>query len=252
MSSTVQNRRTGFSRSGERLRWPQLGLALGLTGAQILFLLLAWNVHSEQSTRPADLIEVPTLPDPPVPPKPVPPPIVPEAVAEPSATPPPAPAVAPVQPEPVIVLTDTLVPLSPVTPIAPSDLAGDGLVPSVGDGNGTGTGNGRGNGSGTGAADGRFLTVSWAPTMRFRRLRNYYPRSAMRDRIAGVARLDCEIIERDRVRDCRLLGETPAGLGFGTAALEAQGVFRLRLHDQNGDRVYNERVVVNARFQPPG
>jgi hypothetical protein len=59
-------------------------------------------------------------------------------------------------------------------------------------------------------------------------------------------------MRRDRVRDCQLIGETPAGFGFGEAAMRGRKGMRIHLHDQNGQRVYDEWVVVTKTFSLDG
>ena len=173
---------------------------------------------------------------------------------------PPAPAPrSRIDPPPArIVLTDTVVPRP--LPSLPTRIVGDGILPSPGNGDGvadtSGAGTGRGTGTGAGEGDGegaatpqRRLQTRWAPSMRMRDLRRYFPRAALRQRIAGAAALDCLVVENDRVRDCRLLAEAPAGYGFGEAALRAEDRYRVEVVDlTSGERVYNERITVRAGF----
>ena len=167
-------------------------------------------------------------------------------------------------PQAPIRLTRHEVPAAPVAPVMIADRLDIGLPDATGTarGTGTGTGSGTGQGAGTGTGSGRGsareaagqpqrqLTTRWAPTMRFDWLHLFYPREARLEQIAGVAQLECEVIGRDRVRDCRVLAEAPAGYGFGDAALEAQRIYRVRVTDEKNRRVYNERAVINAHFRP--
>lgn len=151
-------------------------------------------------------------------------------------------------------------PMSPL-PMMPQAMGGGGGAEGssgsggLGAGDGTGSGTGSGDGLGRGTEVGiagpvRELTIAWADSMDFRRLHAFYPNAARLSRRAGIARLDCLAIADDRVRDCRLLGETPRAYGFGRAALRAEGVFRIRVSDQTGAVVTGERIVVNAHFRP--
>lgn len=47
----------------------------------------------------------------------------------------------------------------------------------------------------------------------------YYPPAALAARLAGVATLTCDGNEHGALTNCSLLNETPAGAGFGAAAL---------------------------------
>ena len=231
---------------------------MALTTLQIALLFLAWQAHravpaEERTVLPlAEIVDIRLNPSPPPPQRefePAPP----GGSLAPSA----APIVRPVVPQPPVSLTELRVPLTPIAPDIPaidredgvSVLAGGGII---GAGDGLGRGRGSGDGSGEGGGQGREqprqLTLTWAPGFRMSSLRRYYPDDARRRRITGRARLDCLVVQDDFVTDCRLLREWPAGLGFGEAALRAQDVYRLRLHDQFGRRVYDERVTIDADF----
>lgn len=243
-----------YSRRRERLRL-HIVLAAGvLTAGQIAFLILSGQLPLDAQAPQPEIVAVTTLPDNPPPPEPEP-----EVRVEPrpdqrGAPPPPAPVTRPLVPDPPMVLTREVVPPSPVTLPIMSRLPGNGLAPSPGDGNGDGVGSGDGAGAGAEPAPSgprRMLFTRWAPSMDMRRLRDFYPEAARAQRMRGFARLDCEVIRRARVRDCRLLRERPEGQGFGAAALQAQDVYRIIVTDENRERVYNERIQLNAYFEPP-
>lgn len=120
---------------------------------------------------------------------------------------------------------------------AGADGSGDG-----GDGSG---GAGAGGGGGKG---GRKLFASWAPDMDFARDDKFYPPAARAERVEGVAWMRCLVVRRDRVRDCRLIGESPQGYGFGEAALKTVPGLRIRLRDERGRRVYDDWTIVTSTF----
>jgi len=132
--------------------------------------------------------------------------------------------------------------------------AGNGLVdtgaPSVfgaGDGSaGKGEGSGGETESGTGMAS--VYTASWAPSMNFSKDNKFYPPGAAVARVEGVAWLKCKVVRRDRVQNCRLIGESPRGYGFGEAALKTEQGLRIRLHDRAGRRVFDEWTIVTSTF----
>ena len=126
---------------------------------------------------------------------------------------------------------------------------------TVSEGGGAGTGSGAGVDAGTRrrpaivpASERRILR--WAPNMVFRRLDSYYPPAARQARQPGIVELDCLIERRDRVSDCRVVSESPAGHGFGVAAMQAQEVYRVQLRNGNQERIYGERFTITARFIP--
>lgn len=155
---------------------------------------------------------------------------------------------------------DALVSVSP--PVLAD--AGDGFghaAQSGAAGAGAGAGNGasgEGGGSGAGSEGGgagrggrgvaSVYTASWAPSMKFSKDNKHYPRRAAKARVEGVAWLKCRVIRGDRVRDCRLIGESPKGYGFGEAALKTQSGLRIQLHDQTGRRVYDQWTMVTSTF----
>lgn len=129
-----------------------------------------------------------------------------------------------------------------------TDGAGLGGRPGSGDGPGIGDAPG-GTGEGLGEAA-RQLTTSWAPSMQMWQLHRFYPPAARMRGEAGLALLECEVIRDDRVRDCIVKDAAPVGAGFERAALRAERIYRVQVHDQDGNRVYNERVVIRAFFKP--
>lgn len=90
-------------------------------------------------------------------------------------------------------------------------------------GTGTGTGSGAGSGPGNGGTPPRFVR---GPTRQ--ELVRAYPRAALAARQAGHVLLRCRIGADSRLAGCRVVEETPAGAGFGAAALAASTYFRFR------------------------
>ncbi|WP_343345050.1 hypothetical protein WJT74_11575 [Sphingomicrobium sp. XHP0239] len=248
-----------------------LAIALGVTGAQfalLLFLLLPRS-DDEPAVSTAVRLFTPVLP---IPDPPPPPPI--ETFVEPvpssdSAVGPPtgaielpsggSPRAAPAPrielPRPIVRLPVLQRPSAPSTRLT-SSLDDIGLALSGGrGGTGTGTGTGSGSGAGTGGSgDGlgtSALSVRWAPGMNHEAIfLRHYPDRARATRTAGAAKLVCEALEDDRVRDCQLMAEYPRGWGFGAAALEAAPEYRVEVRDGSGTRVYGRDVVLGVEFLP--
>jgi hypothetical protein len=120
--------------------------------------------------------------------------------------------------------------------VGPRGQGGDGIA-----------GNGRG-GAGSGNGTGNRLIASWAPDMDFSVLDRFYPKAARLAKIEGTVWMSCFVLRFDRVSDCKLIGETPEGQGFGRAAMRAHKAFRIRVHNQSGRRIYNEWVTVRSHF----
>ena len=162
------------------------------------------------------------------------------------------------------VLLPTAIDLAPVVPQVPvpdvglkpigepnsnGDLA-QGPVGAGGAGGDGVAGNGSG-GAGSGMGKGSKLIASWAPSMDFSQNHRYYPPAARRAGIEGAVLLDCFVLPRDRVQDCKVLAEKPSGYGFGEAALRTEPGLRIRVHNQAGRRIYNQQVNVISYFVLP-
>lgn len=156
----------------------------------------------------------------------------------------------------VVAAAQSLAAASPetVSVIAGSGGGGAGAGKGAGKGEGAAAGTGAGgSGNGAGGSGGnrgqrRILTATWAPGMDFSRDHLLYPRTAREQRVEGTAWLYCFVTRRERVKNCRLIGEEPTGFGFGEAALKGRSGMRIRLHDEKGRQVHDEWVVVTKTF----
>jgi periplasmic protein TonB len=77
-------------------------------------------------------------------------------------------------------------------------------------------------------------------------IRANHPRAA-RSRY-GNAALSCVVRLDQRLEDCRVISETPAGLGFGEAALRLVDQFRVLPPTEGGRPVEGQRLVVGIDF----
>lgn len=78
-----------------------------------------------------------------------------------------------------------------------------------------------------------------------------YPTLASTLRLEGRAIISCSLDAIGRARDCVVIGESPAGLGFGQAALKASESFRFRPKLVDGRPVAGGTVRVPMRYQLP-
>lgn len=117
-------------------------------------------------------------------------------------------------------------------------------APGLG-GQGGGVGGGTGAGVGLGEGDGPPRIIR-GPTIG--ELRQLHPREAFRRRTGGRATLVCRVRLDTTLSDCRVVDETPAGLGFGPAALAAARYFRFRPPTQNGAPLDGREVRVGVEW----
>ena len=181
----------------------------------------------------------------PAPPPPDPAPVRSAGGGAPSApsrihTPPPQPArpvelIAPPVPAPE---PAPVVGLAPAIPPDPGPGRGEA-------GTGTGTGSGAGAGPGNGGTPPRFVR---GPTRQ--ELVRAYPRAALVARQAGHVLLRCRIGADNRLHGCRVVEETPAGAGFGAAALAAATYFRFQPPMVNGRPRDDFEMPIGIDFIP--
>lgn len=207
-----------------------------------LFALLGQVQAERRFTSPnppimVDLVRPEPIPEPPS----QPPPRTPSPTAGGGA--PSAPSVVrparsrPVQPPPEVTAPPRPAPDQPlVIGVAPTPSP----APGLGQG---GQGGGLGSGVGRGAGEGRFRLLR-GPTMD--ELRRLHPPAAFRQRIGGRATLSCRIRLDTRLEGCRVVDETPSGLGFGSAALAASAYFRFQPPTRDGAPVDGEEVPVTV------
>lgn len=167
----------------------------------------------------------------PPPPPPPPPPAEPAeragggAPAAPSrihVPPPPPPETPPELPAPIVPAPAPAI----VVGVSPIDSATPGMGQG-GQGTGTGTGTGAGSGPGSGSTRARPIRFP-SPAEK----RSIHPRAA-RDR-GGRGVIACRIRLDTRLEACRIVEESPPGLGFGQAALAAAAFHRFTPPTLNG------------------
>lgn len=223
-----------------------LGVAVAIALAHVgVFLVVARTQPTPPDVLPPVIEAVLFRPPPPEPP---PPPLDPApeagggapAAASRIHTPPPRPQSRPELPAPPVQAPepDLTVGVAP----APSP------TPGFGQG-GEGTGAGAGEGAGSGPGSGTPFMIVRGPTLAD--LRREHPRAALAARQSGRAEMSCEIRLDQRLENCRLLRETPTGMGFGEAALRSAAYFRVRPPTRGGEPVAGQRGVFGVEFGPP-
>lgn len=100
------------------------------------------------------------------------------------------------------------------------------------------------------AAAVRQGSVVWAQRPTARRISELYPERAGRDGVGGRVELDCSV-RTNMSLACSVASESPAGLGFGRAALNAAASYRSRGALSDGADATGARTRIVVQFQAP-
>lgn len=150
--------------------------------------------------------------------------------------------------------TVVMAPISTVSEEAEQFVA-DAPMGSVGQGGGTGGGAGDGNGpgqgsgSGPGIGRGRGVALIRGPTGAT--ITQNVSAESLDGMTGGYGVLRCVIMLDQRLDNCRVLREHPAGSGMGQAALAKSREFRFRPPYRSGRFSSNHRITVAIAFPPP-
>lgn len=93
-------------------------------------------------------------------------------------------------------------------------------------------------------------TVGWAQRPSARRISELYPSRALREGVGGRVELSCNV-RSDQSLSCSVANESPAGLGFGQAALSASQSYRANPTLSDGSNSAGAQARIVVQFQAP-
>ncbi|MDB5438585.1 MAG: peptidase BlaR1 [Caulobacteraceae bacterium] len=95
-----------------------------------------------------------------------------------------------------------------------------------------------------------YTNADWVSKPTAAQMTAVYPPRALEAGIGGSPTLNCQVDVQGKVSGCRVVAESPAGEGFGAAALKLAPLFAMRARLQDGEPVAGT-ATIPLRFDPP-
>jgi len=92
--------------------------------------------------------------------------------------------------------------------------------------------------------------VTWAQRPSARRISELYPDRALRQGVGGRVELNCNV-RSNQTLSCNVANESPAGMGFGAAALSASQSYRANPALSDGTDATGSQARIVVQFQAP-
>lgn len=108
---------------------------------------------------------------------------------------------------------------------------------------------------GDGASGGSAIAAAeadWARRPSLADLARFYPEAATKGAVSGDVTLVCRVDRQGALSSCDIAAETPAGYGFGQAALKIAQSYGMRPERAARWATGDRRVLLPVAFRPPG
>jgi TonB family protein len=99
--------------------------------------------------------------------------------------------------------------------------------------------------------EGQITNPDWLRRPTAEEMENYYPKVAQFLSLDGHATIICDVTAQGTTTNCSVESETPAGMGFGEAAVSLSDFFRMKPMTMDGAPVAGGKVQIPIRFLFP-